>query len=113
MKRVFSRLMAAIVCSMLAGCARRLPRGVAERYIENLRQFNYAACYQLLSERDRADRTLAEFLTEIPLAPDVSPVWFRPILHQTRYELGDEQRSADGSAASVPVRITTPDLPAW
>jgi hypothetical protein len=98
---------------MLTGCARRLPHGVAERYLESLRQFDYPACYKLLSDRDRAERVLPEFLTEIPLAPDVSPVWFRGVLHQTRYELGAERRGADGATATVPLRITAPDLPLW
>lgn len=113
MKLLSGRITIAIVGLMLAGCARRLPHGIAERYLENLRQFNYGGCYQLLSAQDRSGRTLAEFLTEIPLAPDVSPVWFRPLLHQTRFELGDEERSADGLTASVPVKITTPDRAAW
>src|SRR5438876_4258610 len=81
---------------MLAGCARRLPHGIAEHYLENLRQFNYGACYSLLSQHDRAERTLPEFLTEIPLAPDLSPVWFRPVLTRMQFELGDEQRNNDG-----------------
>lgn len=95
----------------VAGCARRSPHGVAERYLEGLRQFDYADCYSLLSEADRAARSLPEFLTEIPLAPDVSPVWFRAVLHQSQYALGEATR--DGAAAVVPVRITTPDLPRW
>ncbi|MGH7842933.1 MAG: hypothetical protein ACREQT_15635 [Candidatus Binataceae bacterium] len=106
--------LAASLCALgLAGCARRLPRGVAARYLENLQQFNYPACYQLLSEQDHRDRTLPEFLTEIPLAPDASPVWFRPLLHLTHYELGAAQRGADGRSASVPITITAPDLPRW
>jgi len=99
--------------SALSGCLRRSPYGVAERYVENLQQFNYAKCYSLLSAQDRADRPLHQFLTEIPLAPEVSPVWFRPILHITRFELGDEFRNPDGVTAYVPVKITSPDLPLW
>ena len=97
----------------LAGCARNQPHGVAQRYLEYLQQFNYPACYHLLSQQDRADRTLREFLKEIPIAPDVSPLWFRPVLHATHYELGPEHRNADGVTASVPVRVTMPDLPLW
>jgi hypothetical protein len=103
-------LLAALI---LAGCSRGEPHGVAERYIEYLQQFNYPATYHLLSAQDRKDRSLREFLTEIPLAPDVSPIWFRPILHKMHYELGPERRNADGVTASVPVRITMPDLPLW
>jgi hypothetical protein len=97
----------------LAGCARNQPHGIAQRYLEYLQQFNYPACYHLLSQQDRTDRTLREFLTEIPLAPDVSPLWFRPILHTMHYELGPEHRNSDGVSAVVPVRVTMPDLPLW
>jgi hypothetical protein len=106
-------LIVALCTLLLLGCARRQPRGIAERYLENLQQFDYPACYQLLSQQDHGQRTLPEFLTEIPLAPDASPVWFRSLLHLTHYELGAEERGADGLTASVPVRITAPDLPRW
>ncbi|MBV8053728.1 MAG: hypothetical protein JOZ29_19725 [Deltaproteobacteria bacterium] len=102
------------LASMLfSGCYRRSPRGTAQRYVENLQQFNYAKCYSLLSTQDRAERPLYQFLTEIPLAPDVSPIWFRPILHAMHFELGDEHRNPDGVTAYVPVRITALDLPLW
>lgn len=98
---------------LLSGCFRRSPRGTAERYVENLQQLNYAKCYSLLSTQDRAERPLHQFLTEIPLAPDVSPIWFRPILHVMRFELGDEHRNPDGTTAYVPIRITALNLPLW
>jgi hypothetical protein len=101
----------ALSLGLLAACARRSPHGIAERYLEDLQQFDYPAAYHLLSEQDRKARSLEEFMTEIPLAPDVSPVWFRPVLHQTHYELGDAQRS--GQNAMVPVKVTTPDLAFW
>lgn len=104
---------AAITLLILAGCTRGQPHGVAERYIEDLQQFNYDAAYHLLSAQDRKDRTLREFLAEIPLAPEVSPIWFRPVLHKMHYELGTEHRNSDGTTATVPVRITMPDLPLW
>jgi hypothetical protein len=103
----------AIAALILAGCTRSQPHGVAERYIEDLQQFNYDATYHLLAAQDRKDRTLREFLTEIPLAPEVSPIWFRPVLHKMHYELGPERRNSDGVTATVPVRITMPDLPLW
>ncbi len=103
-----------LACALtLASCARRLPHGIAERYLENLRQFDYAACYALLSQQDRAERTLPEFLTEIPLAPDLSPVWFRPVVTRMQFDFGDEHRNTDGSTATVPVKITMPDLQVW
>jgi polyisoprenoid-binding protein YceI len=98
---------------VLSGCLRRSPYGVAERYVESLQQFNYAKCYSLLSAQDRADRPLRQFLTEIPLAPEVSPVWFRPILNIIRFELGKEFRNPDGVTAYVPVKIIAPNLALW
>jgi hypothetical protein len=100
-------------CLFLLGCFKRSPRGIAERYVESLQRFNYAKCYSLLSIQDRADRTLHQFLTEIPLGPDVSPIWFRPILHVMHFELGDEHRNPDGTTAYVPIRISALDLPLW
>jgi len=98
---------------LLSGCFRESPRSIADRYIENLQRFNYAECYKLLSEKDRAARSLYQFLTEIPLAPDVSPIWFQPVLHVMRFELGDEHRNPDGMTAYVPIRITALNLPLW
>jgi hypothetical protein len=106
-------LFIALPALLLSGCFRRSPYGTAQRYVESLQQFNYAKCYSLLSSEDRSDRPLRQFLTEIPLAPDVSPVWFRLILHVTRFELGDEHRNPGGTTAYVRVRITAPDLPLW
>ena len=68
-----------------AGCARRLPQETAQRYLEDLRAADYTSAYSLLCAADRSARTLPEFLTEIPLAPDVSPIWFGPVLRQTQY----------------------------
>jgi hypothetical protein len=114
MNRRYGGLRLVVLSSfVLAGCFRRLPHGITERYIENLQQFNYPACYELLSQKDHLERTLPEFLTEIPLAPETSPIWFRSVLHLTHYELGAEERSADGKTAIVPVRVTAPDLPRW
>ncbi len=97
----------------LAGCTGRLPHGVAEQYIADLQGFNYAACYKALALQDRKDRALKDFLAEIPMAPEVSPLWFKPILHNTHYELGEVHRNPDGTTAYVPVKVTAPDLPLW
>ena len=102
------------LCALaLVGCTGRLPHGVAEQYIADLQGFNYAACYQALAGQDRQDRALKDFLAEIPMAPDVSPLWFKPILHNTHYELGEVHRNPDGTTAYVPVKVTAPDLPLW
>ena len=69
------------LCLATAGCARRAPHGVAERYLESLQAYDYASCYGFLSSEDRAARTLPQFLTEVPLAPDVTSTWFRQVLH--------------------------------
>jgi hypothetical protein len=107
----FRRVLIAISVLVASGCAGRSPHGVAERYLEYLRQYDYADCYALLSPADRSARSFSEFLTEIPLARDVSPVWFRSVLQRSEYSLGEEVR--DGDSAMVPVRITAPDLPLW
>jgi len=95
-----------------AGCARRLPQETAQRYLEDLRAADYTSAYSLLCAADRSARTLPEFLTEIPLAPDVSPIWFGPVLRQTQYVLGEAARGGAASAV-VPVKVATPDLPQW
>jgi hypothetical protein len=99
--------------SLFSGCSRRSPGGTAERYVESLQRFNYAKCYSLLSTQDRVERPMHQFLTEIPLAPDVSPIWFRPILHTMHFELGNVHRNPDGASAYIPIRITALDLPLW
>ncbi len=106
-------LLISVSSFLLSGCFRRSPYGTAERYVENLQQFNYTRCYSLLSTQDRAERSLQQFLAEIPLAPDVSPIWFRPILHVMHFELGAQHRERDRNSATVAVRITLPDLPLW
>ena len=54
---------------------------------------------------------LKQVLSEIPMAPDVSPIWFRAILHAARYQVGGPRRESD--RAFVPVEVTMPDLPLW
>jgi hypothetical protein len=102
---------AIVAALLLCGCDRNAPRAAAIRYLEDLRASNFAGCYAMLSDQDRKDRTLAEFLTEIPLAPDVGPAWFRPVLRSVQFDLGDA--IADGANAGVPVTVTAPDLPLW
>jgi|GEM_PF-388306 len=101
----------AIATLMLPGCERNSPHGIARRYLENLQRSNYAGCYAMLADRDRKNRTLAEFLTEIPLAPDVGPAVFRPVLRNIQFELGDIR--IDGDNAFVALKVTAPDLPLW
>jgi hypothetical protein len=105
------RTIAIAALLLLSGCDRNPARTAAVRYLENLRQSNYAGCYAMLSDQDRSERTLAEFLTEIPLAPDVGPAWFRPVLESIQFDLGEATR--DGSIAAIPVTVTAPNLPLW
>jgi hypothetical protein len=108
-----SRLLALALVSaaaLLSGCGQS-PQRLATRYLADLQQFNYPACYATLTDEDRAARPLKQFLTEIPVAPDVDPIWFRAILFSTRYEVGEPQVS--GELAIVPVKVTMPDLTLW
>jgi hypothetical protein len=103
-------LPAILAALLLAGCGQS-PQSLATRYLADLQQFNYPACYAALTDEDRAARPLQQFLTEIPLAPDVDPIWFRAILFSTLYEVGQPQ--VDGERAVVPVKVTMPDLTLW
>jgi hypothetical protein len=104
-------MLTATAALILPGCERNSPHGVARRYLENLHRSNYAGCYAMLANRDRKDRTLAEFLTEIPLAPDVGPAVFRAVLQNIQLDLGDVHREGDN--AFVSIKVTAPDLPLW
>jgi hypothetical protein len=103
-------LMIAVAALLISGC-RQSPQSLATRYLADLQQFNYPACYATLTDEDRAARPLKQFLTEIPLAPDVDPIWFRAILFSTRYDIGQPQ--VNGQRAIVPVKVTMPDLTLW
>jgi len=109
--RILAAMLAAIAALILPGCERNSPHGIARRYLEALQRSNYAACYAMLSDQDRKDRTLAEFLTEIPLAPDVGPAVFRPVLQTMQFEPGEVR--IVGDSAFVSVTVTAPDLPRW
>lgn len=100
----------AIAGLLLSGCGQS-PQSLATRYLADLQEFNYPACYATLTDDDRAARSLKQFLVEIPLAPDVDPIWFRAILFSTRYEVGQPQMN--GERALVPVKVTMPDLTLW
>jgi hypothetical protein len=99
-----------VAALLLCGCGQS-PQSLATRYLADLQQFNYPACYATLTDEDRAARPLKQFLTEIPLAPDVDPIWFRAILFSTRYDIGQPQ--VNGQRAIVPVKVTMPDLTLW
>ena len=71
--------LAAIVCLafLVAGCQGHTPERAANDYLANLKLYNYPAAYQALSHQDQVDRSIDQFLTEIPMAPDVSKDWFK------------------------------------
>ncbi|MGD0074594.1 MAG: hypothetical protein ABSD31_09650 [Candidatus Binataceae bacterium] len=101
---------AAIVALLVCGCARN-PKDDAQAYLNSLKMFNYPACYQMLSHQDQVDRTLEQFLAEIPLAPDVSRDWFRAIEQKMDYAPGEA--AVQGDQAIVPIKVTMPDLALW
>jgi len=102
---------AAICALMLTGCGGKSPKSAAENYLDNLKLFNYPACYNALSHQAQVDRTIDQFLTEIPMAPNVSKDWFKGILRAYQYQLGDAK--VDGNNATVTVKVTRPDLALW
>ena len=105
-------LVAAAICAFLAaGCQGKTPQHAADTYLSNLKLFNYPACYQALSHQDQVDRTIDQFLTEVPMAPDVSKDWFKVLLRSYDYKVGDSK--TEGDKAIVTVSVTRPDLELW
>ena len=68
---------------------RAWPPGISPTYSSST-----TSLYATLTQEDRAARSLKQFLTEIPLAPDVDPIWFRAILLSTRYAKSDSHKLA-------------------
>ena len=101
----------ALSALIVAGCQGKTPQRAAETYIGNLKLFNYPACYQSLTHQDQVDRTMDQFLTEIPMAPDVSKDWFKGVLRAYDYKVGEAK--TEGDKASVAVKVTRPDLALW
>lgn len=105
-------LAAGVVCAFLmAGCQGHTPQGAAQTYLSNLKLYNYPGCYQALSHQDQLDRTMDQFLVEIPMAPEVSRDWFKGVLRTYDYKVGDSK--TDGGKATVTVSVTRPDLALW
>lgn len=95
---------------LVAGCSHG-PESAAEQYLNNLKLFNYPACYQAISHQDKLDRTLEQFLADPPMTPGVSKDWFKSIVIATQYEPGTPK--VEGDRATVPVKVTMPDLEVW
>ncbi len=105
-------LAAGVVCAFLmAGCQGHTPQSAAQTYLSNLKFYNYPACYQALSHQDQLDRTMDQFLVEIPMAPEVSRDWFKGVLRAYDYKVGESK--TDGGKAIVTVNVTRPDLALW
>jgi hypothetical protein len=105
-------LAAVMVCAFFAaGCQGHTPQAAAGNYLNNLKLYNYPAAYEGMTHEDQVDRTMDQFLEEIPMAPDVSKDWFKGILRTYDYKVGDAK--VDGDNAVVTVTVTRPDLALW
>ena len=105
-------LMAVSICALFAAaCQGHTPQRAANEYLSNLKLYNYPAAYQALSHQDQVDRTIDQFLTEIPMAPDVNKDWFKAVLRAYDYKVGDSK--TEGDKAIVTVSVTRPDLALW
>src|ERR1700688_4280254 len=105
-------LLAATICALFAAaCQGNTPQRAADTYLGNLKLYNYPAAYQALSHQDQVDRTIDQFLTEIPMAPDVNKDWFKAVLRAYDYKVGDSK--TEGDKAIVTVSVTRPDLELW
>ncbi len=104
--------MAVTTCALFAAaCQGHTPQRAADTYLSNLKLYNYPAAYQELSHQDQVDRTIDQFLTEIPMAPDVNKDWFKAVLRAYDYKVGDSK--TEGDKAIVTVSVTRPDLALW
>ncbi len=110
--RPFLAPVALVMAVALSGCSGGGPAKSAQGYTDNLKLFNYTACYQALSHQDQIDKTLDDFLTSIPLAPDVSRDWFKGVLGAQDFTIGEVKQEGDNKAV-VTVKVTRPDLPLW
>jgi tetratricopeptide (TPR) repeat protein len=105
-------LVAVSICALFAAaCQGHTPQRAANEYLSNLKLYNYPAAYQALSHQDQVDRTIDQFLTEIPMAPDVNKDWFKAVLRAYDYKVGDSK--TEGDKAIVTVSVTQPDLALW
>ena len=104
--------MAVTTCALFAAaCQGHSPQRAADTYLQNLKLYNYPAAYQALSHQDQVDRTIDQFLTDVPMAPDVNKDWFKGVLRAYDYKVGDSK--TEGDKAIVTVSVTRPDLALW
>src|SRR5580700_9459455 len=94
--RPFLAAIAPIVAiTLLAGCSGGGPAKAAQSYTDNLKLYNYPACYQALSHQDQIDRTIDQFLTQIPLAPNVTRDWFKGLVRAEEFTIGETKMEGD------------------
>jgi hypothetical protein len=110
--RPFLSVAALLGAVALSGCSGGGPAKTAQTYTENLKLYNYPACYQALSHQDQIDKTMDDFLTAIPLAPDVTRDWFKGILGAQDFVVGEVKQEGD-SKGVVTLKVTRPDLALW
>jgi hypothetical protein len=103
-----------MVCLLapIVGCTREPPQLAAANYLQSLKDHDYLACYRMLSREDKAQRTFDQFLTEIPLAPDVGRRWFKAVLRRTRYKVANDI-VREKMNVIVPVKVKAPNLQLW
>ena len=94
--------------TLCAACTWQSPRTVAQDYLAALQGRHYQQCYVMLSKDDKQACPLEQFLTLVPLAPDVSRRWFRPVLKATSFEIGEP--AGQGLRMTIPINVRTPDL---
>ncbi len=102
----------ALLAAAAAGCAHPAPGEVAARYVRELKRYNFAACYAMLSRQDRSACSLKQFLADVPLGPAADRRWFRPVLAATRFGVGNPY-PAGGGRTVVPLEVEAPYLAAW
>jgi hypothetical protein len=103
---------AMIAAAMISGCSGGGPAKAAQSYTDNLKLYNYPACYQALSHQDQIDRTIDQFLTQIPLAPNVTRDWFKGLVRAEDFTIGEAKMEGTDKAV-VTVKVTHPDLALW
>ena len=101
-------LAAVTVCALLAaGCQGHTPQAAADNYLTNLKLYNYPYTYQALTHQDQVDRTMDQFLEEIPMAPDVSKDWFKGDTARLRLQSRrreDRRRQGDSNCLGYATR---------
>jgi hypothetical protein len=100
--------LAIAAATLCAACTWQSPRTVAQDYLTALQEHQYQQCYAMLTEDDRETCPLDRFLALVPLAPDVTRRWFRPVLKAASFEIGEP--TGEGLRMTIPIDVKAPDL---